>query len=607
MIDDDLDLLRDVVRCPGATALQIRNIYYRDTPLDDIRNALRRLMRRGYILGIPYRDRHKATAANLLFCSGEGVDELERKGEVEAVRGELSMWSRDWQRHILSHPEVATLAYDVAAGMSESMEEKLWVYLPRGSAFDALVLTDRVQRGQSVGIIRAGPVLGDGGFISRVRRIQRGEGGMEHHRAYRRYVRGPQVVLVVVQTAFEKRWLAGQFDHGGRLSSTNVSCAFATEEEAARGVWLYERESKPIHITPRSIAQAPVDPHSEWQPLVPDPYKRNLPPLPANRLRPMLTPVESRAIDVLYRWPLIRPTELAPVIGTKYGGRLNEYVRGFRERGLVLDLNDLSDRHWREWNYADLEVVVGAIDALEREYRNRPMLLSDKGLRLMCARDRAPADGILYRWGEARRHKKTGEIGLGGDLRKALSDLAHTTGQNSVVARICADLPYTPDALPDHMSRRYYKGEWRVWRRGEEYEYRQPTSIAPDAAILLRGADGRERTILLEFERQATRGGQALTRKLMVWINYAAHGVRVYRGQELVAFVVPTESSLHLLEARWRALVSRELPSRLRPAIELVVTTEADFMDARDVTSDPIWTYANDPREPKVSLAIGMK
>ena len=606
MTDDDLDLLRDVVRCPGATARQIRETYHRDTPLDDIRNGLRRLIRRGYILGVPYRDRHKATAANLHFISGEGVDELERKGEVKAVRGELSMWSRDWQRHILSHPEVATLAYDVAAGMSQWMEEKLRVYLPRGSAFDALVFTDEVQHGPAVGIIRAGPLLGDGGFIKRIRLIQSGERGMEHHKSYRRFVRGPMVVLVVVQTAFEKSWLAGQFGSGGRLVSTRVPCAVATEEEAARGVWLYERGSKPIHITPRSIAQTPGDPYSEWQPLVPDPYKRNLPPLPANRLRPTLTPVESRALDALYRWPLIRPTELAPVIGTKYGGRLNDYLRGFRKRGLVLDLDDLVERHWREWNVADFEVAVGAAEALEGEYRNRPMLLSDKGLRLLCARDRAPADGVLYRWGEARPHKKTGEIGLGGDLRKAISDLAHTTGQNAVVARICADLPYTPDALPDHLARRYYKGEWRVWRRGEEYEYRQPTSIAPDAAILLRGADGRERTVLLEFERQATKGGQALTRKLMVWINYAAHGVRVYRGHELVAFVVPTESSLHLLAARWRALVSRELAFSLRPANELVVTTANDFRDARDVTRDPIWTYANDPNEPRVSLTLNV-
>ena len=605
----DTDLLHSAFLCPGATARQIRDIYHREAPLTDIRNAVRRLMRRGYVLTIPHRDKHKAKGANLLFVSAEGVAELERQGRVEPEdsRGKLSMYSRDWQRHILARPEVAALAYDVAAGMRAVLDGWMRVYLPRGSAFDALVFTEGVQRGPSVGIIRAGPLLQDGGFISRINRIQSGESGMEHHRGYRRGKRGPLVVLVVVQTQFEKRWLAAQFSYGGRLATTGVACAFATEEEAARGVWQYGRGSKQVHITPLSIAQTPGDPDSEWLPLYPDPYKRHLPPLPGHRLRPTLTPVESRALYALYRWPMLRPTELAPVIGAAYNTRLNDYIRQFRERGLVLDMFDLVERHWKEWRDADVEVALNALDALEHEYRNRPLLLSDKGLRLLCILDRASADRILYRWGEARRHRRTREIGLGGDLRKAISDLEHTTGQNALVACICNDLPYTPHMLPDHLARRYYKGEWRRWKRGEDWEYRQPTSIAPDAAILLTGTEGRERTVLLEYERQATRGGQALTRKLLVWINYSAHGIHVYRGHEVVAFVVPNHSSRDLLAARWRALVSREQAFRLKPPIELVVTTENDFRDASDVTRDPIWTFANDPNEPRVSLTLNIR
>ena len=133
-------------------------------------------------------------------------------------------------------------------------------------------------------------------------------------------------------------------------------------------------------------------------------------------------------------------------------------------------------------------------------------------------------------------------------------------------------------------------------------EYRPPTSIAPDAAILLKEGEKR-RTVLLEYERQATRGGQALTRKLQVWINYAAHGTKVYQGQEVVAFVVPTEASRDLLAERYRLLVQNTLAFRLTPAMPLVVATEKEIA-ASEKALGGIWTYANDPASGKIPLDL---
>lgn len=611
--DTDLKTLQDVMLLPGATSRQIKDIYHHDRALSDVRNAIRRLQLWGLVETVRYRPRMAPRVANMNFVSSSGLDELRSAGLVDedGPGAALMMTSRDWQRHILAHPEVVAITYDVAAGMAGVRDERLLVFLPRGSAFDGLVFTADTQRGPSVGIIRAGPLLGVGGFMARITRIARGLGQLEYHIGGKRSTRGPFFVLVTVQTEIERMELTGLFRMGGLLYGCGVRCAFATETEAARGEWKYDLQDPPFVATPTWLGRSEGNPDTDWSPRVPDLPKRNLPPLPTRQLRRPLTPVEDRALDALYRWPLIRPTELAPVIGTGYGARLNHYLQGFRERGLVIDLNALVDRHWEDWREPDLHVALDAIDALEGEYRNKPLLLSDKGLRLLAGRDRAPAHRILYRWGEARPHRRTGEIGIGGYLLKALRDLSHTLGQNAAVSRICADLDYTPDALPDHLSRRYYKGKWRTWRRGEEYEYRQPTSVAPDAAIVLTGHKpdvGRQvRTVLLEYERQASRGGEALTHKLEVWIKYALNGRRMYPGHELIAFVVPTPASRDLLAARWHNLVSSTSRFRFdRQDPDLVVITEDDLHAAGNATSDPIWTYANPKHAPTVALNIGL-
>ena len=602
----DLSILFDVFRTPFATARQLRDIYYRDMPLTDVRNALRRLLRRGHVIAIPYRDRNEPASASRYFVSQGGTEELElAKGwDEEQKRGGLFMASRKWQRWLYAHLDTVTLTYNVVAALGEASGLRLHYYIPREGTFDALILREDIQRNWSVGIVRKGMLVDDRRFLWLMEKIRGGEGNLTWHDGYHYGRRGAGMHLIVVGTEFEKAWVWTHFAPGsGQLSASGLLCAVATEEEAARGVWTNcFSDSKGAHVPFRTAAIVSHKPYpTEWQPRLP-PYKAHHTPLPAEKLPPTLTPVQSRALDALFKWPLIRPTEVPPVIGTRYGVRYLDHVRGLRERGFVQDPNELLLERWRDYDPDDLELLLRTVEALEGEYRNRPQLLTDKGLRFLCARDRVQAEHVLKRWGTVRRDEDTGPIRLGGDIRKLLRELAHTTGVNALVSRICSELTYTPDALPDHLSRRYYKG--RAWRQTQYDEYRPPTSIAPDAAILLK-AGSQRRTVLLEYERQATRGGQALTRKLLVWINYAGHGIRVYQGAEVVAFVVPSESSRDLLAQRYRDLI-RDNPAALRrrPPLELVVATESEIR-ASDRALGTIWTFANDPAFGKVALDLG--
>ena len=596
-IDLDLDILSDVFLSPFASARQLRDIYRRDVPLTDMRNALRRLVRRGHVIAIPYRDQHEPANANRYFISQGGTEELERAKGWDAKRkhGGIFMASREWQRWLYAHLDTVTLTYDTVAALGAASGLKLHHYIPRQGSFDALIVHGDLQRDWSVGIVRKGMLVNDGRFLWLMNNIRAGEDMfLNWHEGFRYYnSRGPAVNLIVVGTEFEKGWV---WDHfvGGDLTVSGLGWAVATEAEAARGIWETHGDARDVRFRTAAIVNLKPS-RTEWDPRLP-PYKAHHTPLPAEKLPPTLAPVQSRALDALFRWPLIRPTEVPPIIGTRYGVRYLDHVRGLREREFVQNPEELLDR-WKDYDPDDLELLLRTVEALEGEKRNRPQLLTDKGLRFLCARDRVRADRVLKRWGTAWRDEDTGLLRLGGDIRKILRELVHTTGVNALVARICSELDYVPDALPDHQSRRYYKGQ--NWRRGE---YRPPTSIAPDAAILLKAGDQR-RTVLLEYERQATKGGQALTRKLMVWINYAAHGTEVYQGEEVVAFVVPTEASRDLLAERYRLLVQNTLAFRLTPAMPLVVATEEEVAASKKALGG-IWTHANDPANEKVTLDL---
>lgn len=577
----DSSVLHAVLLTPWATAEQLRQIRRLKYSEWGVRQSLAGLIAGDLIYVVPYRGIHASSRANLHHISAKGVSVLEelRGWDDERVYRDF-MASRQWQRQLVRHLDVVQLAYGLGTELADitGEDEPLAYYFPRRGSFDALVFQD-FTRGLSVGIIRKGPLLSEQRLFARLQSIQNGDKLLNFHERYGGR-RGPGVILIVVQTAFEKDSVVRLFQPLGKLWLSDLETAVATEEEAQAGLYTVCRNEKVVIDAGRIAAFKPSP--STFEPKVP-PYRHH-PPISADKLPPLLAPVQRRMIDALFRWPLMRPTEVACTIGTGYAGRCTGYLHELRDLGLLKNVRDLE--------------TEGLISYDPQEYRNLPLLLSDKGLRFLAVRDRTRAGDVLNAWGTEKVNPETGKSEMGGSIRKLISELHHTLGVNALVAKICSELPYVPDVLPDHLSRRYYKAD--RWTKGE---WRPSTSVAPDAAILLQ-KDEYQRTILLEFERQATRGGKALTRKLEVWSNYFRHsqrgGLDAYVGLEVVAFVVPTEKSKDLLAARWQWLMRRNVFLR-RDHLPLFVTTEQDLKDG-SALNDPVWTLAAAPERGEIHL-----
>ena len=477
---------------------------------------------------MPYRDARAVSTVHMHYLSAEGVAELEKalgwdRGEGYGAR---TMASREWGQHLLRHPDIVKLGYDICSVLADARPEKPSIYFPRQGSFDALMWGwGDFKTGLSVSVVRKGPLLAKDRLVGRMLAVHKGDDLLNHHDSYRYRRRGPAVNLIVVQTELEKNQVARELTPMGKLWVTGLTCLVATEEEAAHGVWEDHSRKRQV-ISTEDIALVEPNP-SGYAPYLPGYFTHT--PLPPSRLPKLLSPVQTKILDCLFRWPLMRPTEIPPVIGTGYGGRFNDHLQELRDRGLVKDIRDL--------------VAAGLVRYDRGEYRNFPLLLSDAGLKVLVRRDRARHSDILPVWGTEQVDRETGEVKLGTLIGKMIRDIEHTLGINSLLARICSELNYTPEALPDHLASRFYK--LRRWR---DDRWHPSSSVAPDAAIVLRNGDERL-TILLEYERQATRGGKALTRKVNVWLEYWKHNRYDYVGDEIVAFVVPRPSSAQLARA----------------------------------------------------------
>ena len=590
----DRNVLAGVYLNPWCTADQVARLR-RLGAVPGVRTSLARLVAHGLVTVVSWRGVYALARVKLYQVSAAGVDVLSdwRGWSEEEAYGRMRMSSRQWQRHLLKHVDLVQVAYGLGARLSDIRDEDegALTYFPRHGSFDALVWRD-LQEGLSVGIIRKGPMLSEQQLFARLSRISRGDDQLNHHQGFGGR-RGPGTILILVQHEFEKQRIARLFQMFGKLRGKGLVTLIATEEEAARGVYTSCRDPRAL-VDAGSIATF-VPPKSSYTPQARSDYVFHK-PLPAERLPSVLAPVQRRVLECLHRWPLMRPTEIAQTIRTGYAGWFKDYLRELVRLDLVKSVRDLERADMTDYEPADVDLVRRTMNALDDEYRNIPLLLSDDGLRFLCARDRAGTKDVLATWGTEQVDEETGKVKLGGSIRKLIRELRHTLGVNSLVARVCTETDYLPEVLPDHLSTYYFKGS--TWTRNE---YLQTTSVAPDVAVLLKQGE-EERTILLEYERQATRGGKALTRKLEVWMEYWNH-VRTnhngYLGLELVAFVVPTERSKALLKARWREMLRRQY--MLRRHLPLLVATEKDLSGS--VMNDEVWEVASHPPDgPKLAL-----
>ena len=590
---DDTQILLAVIRAPYATAFHLSRLW----GVPDVRHVYRSLARlrdQGYVQVIEYRDRHyKTTTVKLNFVTEDGVAALEvfNGWQPDEVYTGTAPVSREWQRHLAKHPDIVGMTYDYVCAIKTITGKRPAWYFPRQGSFDAWIWDDW-QDGLSIGIIRMGPTLGLTRLSERISAMRRGDDLTCHHEEYGGR-RGPGLVLISVPTELEKHWVSDWFTLSGRFGwGTGIRALVATEEEASRCIWTVPTDGRLVDIDDIACYQPAK---SKYDPRVPPAYKWTK-PLPVKKLPLLLSPVQSRIMDCLYRWPLMRPTEIAPTVGVPYNGPFNAHIKTLSDRGLVKDIREIHQ--------------AGLLDYDRGEYRDFPRLLTDKGLLHLAARDRTKSGrnrarsggqdknkppGLLDKWG-TEGVDEHGTRYLGSDIGKLVRELDHTFGANAAVARMCRELPYTADVLPDHLNRRYYKTS-----RWTENEFLVTSSVAPDAALVLRKDDFR-RTVLLEYERHATQGGKALTRKLKVWVDYSRNRGGRYLGRkhhEVVAFIVPTEKSLDLLANRLQSII----PSYIA-MIEVVVITESDFYDTYSVMHDRIWTLATDPKFPKVRLNL---
>ena len=579
----DARVLDGVCRTPFAAGAQIAALHgWEDERA--VRRALSRLEARGLCDHVAWHPEAGGQKA-LWFVTEAGLTELEERLGSRAPRPDwpLTMVSRQWQRHLVRHLDTVQVTYGLmvaSAGLFGTRRRPWQVYFPRTGSLDALMWVDG-EMASSVGIMRKGVLTNEAKVEGALRRLYASvDDGLERHTAPVGWHpvnpprRGPGVVIVLVRTETEKYWLENFM-----ARERTPSWAVATDAEAAQGRFIVPGVNGVVSLA-ALVGHLAAPAKTEYDPAVPV-YKSSLPPVPRRKLPTVLAPVQWRVLECLYKWPLMRPTEIAPTIGTRYGGRYSGYLRDLREAGLVRTVRDI------DLAGAGLKPYDSA------EYRNLPLLLSDEGLKTLAAHDRVDAPALLSKFSVEGRDKATGDLAIGSFIKGLIGrERRHTMGVNAIVAQACAALPYTPQVLPDHLARRYFSNDRWV----SAGTHRPATSVAPDAALLLRAGD-HWRTILIEYERQARRGGRALIRKIDVWLK---PGTGLYPGEEVVAFVVPTNAAKRLVINTFREWVgSNERLARRRP---LVVAVEGDLKD--DILTRPIWTLARNGQD--VSLAPGM-
>ena len=369
--------------------------------------------------------------------------------------------------------------------------------------------------------------------------------------------RGPPLTLVIVPSSFEKEWIADRITD---LYSHRMRCAVATEYE--------DTELPPDTVTWRICERQPSDMSltDMMQQLQPDPTyaplarlerERNKPPVDYSELTPSgLKPLHKRVLNCVADWKMVNPGQVADILQIDKSSRFNRYMADLFDYGM-----------------------------LERDYAGQELIIADEGLRYLAYRDRASVGKIRKNWGPNGKH-----------ITKARKERSHTLSINELVSRIHAE--HTAgriEALPDHSAGRRY------WLDPKEHRY-----VNPDAAILLR-LGGDLQTMLLEYERRASRGGQALWRKLHVWMTYYAFNDRQYIGNvsqaenpfnlddEVTLFAVPTDSLQANIIRRCQNFLKRHGWSReLNGSIPIAITTEREIESSKGMLTDDIWLRIDD-------------
>ena len=534
---------------PFATSTEITTIRgYKSAK--SVYNSLRTLETRDYITSVRYFPQNAAQLTKRFFISKKGTETLPGilNADLRSIMAYLPCTSR-WQIELVRRIDALALYYGICLKIAESRPGVVPMepFFPRPGSIDAYITC---ADGMNVGIMRKGNTLPFSEFRKRFWSITQRDGTVHLDN------RVPPLTLVIVPSLYEKKWLAGRI---AELYSRQMVCAIATE---------YEATELPIDaVTWRICEQTPQDmSFAEMiQNFIPDlrykvpprqPYKVNIPPVDCSKLSPpQLNPLHKKILTCLADWQLLKPEQMADILGIERSTRFRDHLSYLLENRMI-----------------------------EQEKNETTLVVADEGLRYLAYRDRTSVGKIRRSWGSS-----------GTQMQKALIERSHSLGVNKLVSRIHAEHAGRIEALPSHAANRRYSIGMNEHR-----------FINPDAALLLR-LGGDLQSVLLEYERRASRGGKPLWRKLHVWMVYYLIKNRQYIGNvsqaenphkledEVVLFVVSTDGIQGAILKRCHTFLIKEgWNVEQHGPIPVAVANEREIESANSILTDKIWLRLDD-------------
>ena len=373
--------------------------------------------------------------------TGQAVDDLLRLYPVSA----------QWRRILLDRLDAVAVLYRLAstvAGAARPIGLKLY----RAGPLDAALL---LPGGRTLGVVRQGPAADRTAFAKRLWRL--GQGPL------------PGAVLVLTSDEVRLRHARGV------LARTPVNALLALERDAALAgagarVWRPASGNARLDL---GYALERLRPGGEIPEEGP-PSRASLPGGLAadarSALPVLLKPAEKRALDLLAGWPWLLQRDMASLLGVSETriSRLMSPLEGF---GLASRIPAAGGR----------------------------LALTDRGLAVLCRRDRASVGVARRRWSvnpiDHARPLDWRNL-TGGRSRQLLRNLEHTAavhGFLSALTRQCRALAWEIAQLdPPHRASRHFRHDGAL------------RSVYPDAFGVLRRGPAAW-AFFLEWERRAVR------------------------------------------------------------------------------------------------------
>ena len=512
--------------------------------VDTVGRSVRRLERAGLATSLSHATAYGRASARY-FLTGSGIDELAAGigTEVSGLRDRYPA-SRRWRRALLARLDAVAAVYRFVASLGASLDAGpvLLDHWMRGP----LEATARFGGGAVVGVMRKGLAVSQRSFERRAWRVARSGWG---HRI---------PIVALAQSDLERDYLAA--GSLGRLFNLRFLVGYEYEafdfsggEPRLRASFGEDRKLGVVSEWAevfQSGREAP-DFGRAWRWSASDDVL--LAPERGIRSESVsLSLIEKRLIDLVYDWPLSSRRAAAAALSVterrlrSAAGRLEAagLLRADRENGDRFDRFVLTDRAIE---------YVGGRDRVYPAYQKRS--LSGEPVQ----------NGHDYR---------------GSALRAAVRELDHHDGLGEFLSRMRSDRTESFDWLEIEPTRRSTRS-FRFNGRAER--------LTADALVRLSLAEGTKLTLMVEYERRASRPS-SISAKIRPYRRYFESGAAAGQmGPDcLVAFVFERQEQETLLAMRLAE-------DRKRQQFSVpVISTVTDRLDQNGGPYGQVWRIAGD-------------